>query len=306
MPSTHNLSVSRVSHASHASHATGLESSISNIKGGLDLDQLGSRASGTSSAGVRDMSIINQQLATAQEYEAQRTGRDRCDIQDSSEIPDNITDEYLSDGEDRQIGEEESKQIDSESKKNYLESDVFDSIVKFMKTDDLISEREMEFRQEITPLKKQRTDLENFLIGYLEEMDNDFIQLGKTTKLTKVETENVAPIKPENVADALVEGFRKHELYTEEEHDEMVRVVKDLLIIVDSKRERSIKKKIARVDIRAEQEKEERAQKRKEKAEATQAKKKAKAKASAKAGSAKAKAAPKAGPKKGVPRRPKN
>lgn len=196
------------------------------------------------------MNEINQQLTEADEYVAKKMKRNDNSSIDSSEVPDVITDEMLSEINDQQsIDESTAKKLDEEAKQSYLENDVFDAIVQFMKTDDIIKEKETMHREEVAPLKKHRTDLEMFLIDYLDKIDQEFIKVGEKTQLTKVESTSKGPIKPENVAEALLEGFKKHELYTEDQHDEMVRVIKDMIQIVESKREQKVKKKIARVNL---------------------------------------------------------
>ena len=202
------------------------------------------------------MDEINQQLTEADEYVAKKINRGDNSTVDSSEIPDLITDEIISHPpDDESIDEEMANELDEEAKQSFLENEVFEAIVKFMKTDDLISEKEKEHKETVAPLKKQRTALETFLIDYLEQINQEFIKIGEKTQLTKVETETKGPIKAENVAEALIEGFKKHELYTDEQHDEMLRVVKDMMTIVDAKREKKIKKKISRINLEKEEKK---------------------------------------------------
>jgi hypothetical protein len=202
------------------------------------------------------MDEINQQLTEADEYVAKKMKRGENSTVDSSEVQDIFTDEIISQhGDEKSMDDETAQNLDNEAKQSFLENDVFDAIVKFMKTDDIISEKEAEHREMISPLKKQRSSLEGFLIDYLEQIDQEFIKIGEKTQLTKVETESKLAIKPENVAEALLEGFKKHELYTDDQRDEMMRVIKDMMTIVESKRERKIRKKIARVDLEKEEKK---------------------------------------------------
>jgi hypothetical protein len=199
---------------------------------------------------MKEMKEINQQLTEADEYIAKtQSGNDT--LLDSSDVPDMMTDDMLSEFNNDKISidEETAKKLDEEAKKSFVENDVYDAVVQFMKTDDMISKKETELREEIAPLKKHRTGLETFLIDYLEQIDQEFIKIGEKTQLTKVETVTKSAIKPANVADALVEGFKKHELYTEDQVDEMTRVIKDMMLIVESKREQKITKKIARIDL---------------------------------------------------------
>ena len=178
-----------------------------------------SRVSKTQDSEEQIMNEINQQLTEADEYVAiakKHGSRDARDI-DSSDVPDIMTDDVS-----EKVDEETSKRIDEEAKKAYMQNDIVDAIVRFMKTDDIICEKERELREYVTPLKKQRTELELFLIDYLEKIEQEYIVVGSKSRLNKVETTVKAPIKPENVAEALMEGFKKHELYLDEQHDEMV------------------------------------------------------------------------------------
>lgn len=228
------------------------------------------------------MNEINQQLTEAEEYVPVQRKNTDDKITDSSDIPDVFTEDSVSelsnknsvlkdnydndnDNDDKDvdvdvdvdadadIDDETSKRIDEEAKKAFRENDIVDAIVRYMKTDDIISEKEQELREIIAPLKKQRTELESFLIDYLEQIDEEFIIVGKKAKLNKVETVTKLPIKPENVAEALLEGFKKHELYSEDQHDEMLKVIKDMIGMVEAKREQKIKKKITRIDVEKEE-----------------------------------------------------
>jgi hypothetical protein len=212
-----------------------------------------SRASKTLDSEEQIMNEINQQLTEADEYVAiakkhrSNDARDAKDI-DSSDVPDIMTDDVS-----EKIDEQTSKRIDEEAKEAYMQNDIVDAIVRFMKTDDIICEKERELREYVAPLKKQRTELELFLIDYLEKIEQEYIVVGSKSRLNRVETIVKAPIKPENVAAALMEGFKKHELYSDEQHDEMEKVIQDLLDIVDTKREQKTKKKIARIDVEKEE-----------------------------------------------------
>jgi hypothetical protein len=193
---------------------------------------------------------INEQLTEANEYVAKKISITDHSTIDSSDVPDVMTDDMLSDINDNMsIDEETANKLDEEAKESYLQNDVFEAIVKYMEADDIIHEKESEHRDEIAPLKKQRSSLEVFLIDYLDHIDQEFIKIGEKTQLTRVETVSKAPIKSENVAEALVEGFKKHELYTDDQHDEMLKVIKDMIQIVESKREQKTKKKISRINL---------------------------------------------------------
>lgn len=83
-------------------------------------------------------------------------------------------------------------------------------------------------------------------MGYLEKINEDFINVGDKSTLLKVKTETKAPPKMEDISLCLFEGFRRHEIFDND--DEIKNVVKDFIMSIDAKREIKKREFLKRLD----------------------------------------------------------
>jgi hypothetical protein len=147
--------------------------------------------------------------------------------------------------------EEDNEEIDydnlsDEAKKEYMNTIIVDKVVKYIKFDDLIKQKQQEHKKEMKIIKDTKDELETFLIGYLDKVDEEFIQFGNENKttLTKVEVKTKSPPKMEDIGTCLVAGFKKYEIYDND--DDVKRVVKDFIDTIDAKRETKTRKYLKR------------------------------------------------------------
>lgn len=175
----------------------------------------------------------------------------KADVKDSSDISDMADNESLSDAfkydatkKSQSNGEEDYDEMDEEEKKKYIETVVLDRVIKYIKLDDVIKQKQNEHKKEMKAIKDSKEQLEHFLIGYLDKVDEEYIQLGNKSTLIKTEVKTKAPPKMEDISVCLVEGFRKHEIY--EDDTEIKRVVKDFIETIEAKREVKTRKYLKR------------------------------------------------------------
>lgn len=159
------------------------------------------------------------------------------DIDENQSIPDAF--EY-----DRKKIETEDD-IDKEAKEEYVKTVVLDSVIKYIKIDDIIKKKQNEHKKELVPIKESKIKLESFLINYLDKIDEEFIMVGTKNTLTKTEVSKKTPVKLEDITESLIEGFKKYELYDDNE-DEKIKIIKDLVQTIDSKREVKTRKYLKR------------------------------------------------------------
>ena len=136
------------------------------------------------------MTEINDELHDAEDYVAKRS-KDNNESVDSSYVPDMLTEitgnKHVKKSSCSGDYKEEEDKEGYEKKDKYEETDIFDAIIEFMKTDDCIVTKETEHREVVSVLKKKRTQLENYLIDYLEHIEQDCINLGTKVRLMKEE-----------------------------------------------------------------------------------------------------------------------
>ncbi len=171
--------------------------------------------------------------------------RDSSAISDFNEN-DSVTDAF---NYDNNKGENKSCNIndmDEEAANEYVKTVVCDRVVKYMKLDDLIKEKQSEHKKDMKAIKDSKEKLEKFLLNYLDQVHEEFIQIKNDTKLIKTEKTTKSALKMEDISSSLIEGFKKYEIY--EDDVQIDRVVTDLLKTIDSKRKNNTRKFIQRVN----------------------------------------------------------
>lgn len=129
--------------------------------------------------------------------------------------------------------------IDEEAREEYIKTVVLDKVINYMKIDDIIKNRQIEFKKEMRPIKKMKDEVEKFLINYLDKVDEEYIVVGDDNKLTKTKVVTKKNIKIEDVTKGLIDGFKKHNVGDEQ-------IVKDIIDIIEMKRGTKTKSVIKR------------------------------------------------------------
>lgn len=167
-------------------------------------------------------------------------GNNNDDVSDSSDISDYDENESISDA--FKYDDNKNKSEDDEE---FVKTVVVERVVKYLKLDDVIKEKQAEHRKEMKVIKDAKDQLESFLIEYLDKINQDYIEC-KGSQLIRTETQTKAPPKMEDISVSLIDGFRKHEIY--EDDDEIKRVVKDFMELIEERREVKTRKYIKRLD----------------------------------------------------------
>lgn len=171
--------------------------------------------------------------------------------EDSSDISDYNENDSIGDAFDYDKNKENSESVDEKTKQEYIKTVVYDRILKYLKIDDVIKKKNEEFREEMKTIKQLKDKLERFLIDYLDKIEQEYIQIEtKQTTLTKTEVKSKAPIKKEDISISLIEGFKKYEIYDND--DEIKRVVTDFIETIENKREIKTRKYLKRTKIKKE------------------------------------------------------
>jgi hypothetical protein len=178
---------------------------------------------------------------------------DISDIDDNQEISDAFgyddkkekSKKTKKDNEDNENNEDNNSNED-EMDEDFVQTVVMERVIKYIKLDDVIKEKQNEHKKEMKTLKDTKDQLEQFLIGFLDKINEEYIQLGNKSTLIKTETQTKAAPKMEDISVCLIDGFRKYEIY--EDDDEIKRVVKDFIKTIDDKREIKTRKYLKRMN----------------------------------------------------------
>jgi len=186
-----------------------------------------------------------------------RDDRSNQMTRDSSEIQDIDDNQSVPDA--FEFDQKKSDDLDQEATDNYVKEVVMDRIIKYIKIDDLIKKKEEEHRTFMKTIKEGRTKLEQFIIGYLDNIDEEYVQLGKQNKLTKAIKESKQPIKTDIIKEVLKIEFKEKGFCDNTQQIE--KMVEEFIIKIEEKREIKTKKTLSRSNPEKESAKEEKKKK---------------------------------------------
>ena len=146
------------------------------------------------------------------------------DIKNISDEEDEITDDMIS----------------QNAKKNYLETDFLEKIVKYVKIDDLIRKETADYRDKMATLKEEKIDMEKYILRYLDSVNEQMVNMSGNGKLLKTESIRKSSINKDIIKESIFEQLKKEKLV---ENDEKGReLVESTFQLMENKRE--IKKKV--------------------------------------------------------------
>jgi microtubule-associated protein 1 len=160
---------------------------------------------------------------------------------------------FVSDIGDKEISNNAFEYDDKKVHEEFVKNVLVDKVSKYIKLDNIIKEKQDKLKTELKKIKDAKEQMEEYIISYLDKNDAEFLGIGNE-KLIKTVKETKAPIKIENIEESLIEGFKKYELYKNDE--EISKVVKDFLMTIDSKIKITQRKYLTRENNKKEDKKE--------------------------------------------------
>jgi hypothetical protein len=161
--------------------------------------------------------------------------KDSSDV--SSNEDDNMTNDHIS----------------RHAKETYIQNELYEKIIKYLKLDDMIKEKQKEISKHIKLLKEKKQEMESFIIGYLDQEEEDFVKIDGEGKLTKTVSITKGAIKPDIIKQTLVRGIKENNLISDD-----TRLQEFLLTIlqdIDNNRPRKTKTYIKRTKEKKQPEK---------------------------------------------------
>src|SRR5579883_956610 len=108
--------------------------------------------------------------------------------------------EDISDIEENEIDDNESRKIKDEAKDNYITNEFREKIKAYVVIDDAIRKKQ----DEIKELKTKRKPCEDYILRFLQKSQNNYVDIG-VGKLIKNESETKAPLKLDIIKEAISE-----------------------------------------------------------------------------------------------------
>lgn len=129
------------------------------------------------------------------------------------------------------------------------EDNFIEQVIKYIKLDDLIKEKQKKDKEEINVLKEKKKIYEKNIMVHLDETDNTFINIGSRGKLVKNVSNVKGTINKEHIKSGIVDGLTESEIVKDNELCN--KVVETIMEIIDKKRPVKQREYLKRVNPRA-------------------------------------------------------
>ena len=115
-----------------------------------------------------------------------------------------------------------------------VQNKFLENVIKFLQTDDIIRKKTNEYKDNIKILKDTKSELEEFVIRYLEKENEDYIDIKGKGKLIKKKTITKSAIKIDNIKESIFEELHQRKLL--ETDDETINLINNILTKIENKR----------------------------------------------------------------------
>jgi hypothetical protein len=105
-----------------------------------------------------------------------------------------------------------SDEISQKGKEKFFKTELMEKIIKYIKIDDSIKEKQKEIREQVKCLKTQKEDMEKYILSYLENINEDYVNIEGAAKLTKTTSISKGAIKPDNIKVSVLDGLKKQNI----------------------------------------------------------------------------------------------
>jgi hypothetical protein len=127
-----------------------------------------------------------------------------------------------------------NEDIQKEARDTYMQTELLERITKYLRIDNNIKEKKKELQEYMKAAKKQKDDMEKYIIGYLTEVQEEYIKIDGEGKLTKTVSTRKGAIKVDNIKEAVKKGLMKENINLNEK--KFNEVLSSILNIVEDNR----------------------------------------------------------------------
>lgn len=141
--------------------------------------------------------LIKKQKSTQQKKE-EKNDNDSSDISsyDENENYENMTNDEIS----------------QKGKEKFFKTELMEKIIKYIKIDDSIREKQKEVKDQMKSLKSQKEEMEKYIISYLETINEEYVKIGESAKLTKTVLQTKGAIKQDNIKVSIFDQLKKQNM----------------------------------------------------------------------------------------------
>ena len=164
-----------------------------------------------------NIKISNDKIDNKQKYNNKKEMKKDDDSSDISSYNEN--DEY---------GNMTNDEISQCGKDKFFKTELMEKIIKYIKIDDSIKEKQKEVREQTRVLKSQKDEMEKYIITYLESINEEFVKLGDTGKLTKTVSRTKGAIKSDNIKVSIFDELKKENIKDDKINELLTNIVDNI------------------------------------------------------------------------------
>lgn len=127
------------------------------------------------------------------------------------------------------------------------EDDFIEQVIKYIKLDDVIKEKQKKDKEELNILKNKKSIFEKNIISHLNQTENTFINIGAKSKLVKNTSTTKGAINKDLIRSSISDGLQQTELVKDNE-DLSNKVIETILNLLEKKRPIKQKEYLRRVN----------------------------------------------------------
>ena len=109
------------------------------------------------------------------------------------------------------------KTTGSDNKSEQVTKNFKDKLVKFIYMDNLIRQETVEYREKIEALKSQKDDLSEYIMRYLENINENVIELGDNGTIRKYESVRKGGINKDIIEQSIYEKLKQEKIVATDE-----------------------------------------------------------------------------------------
>lgn len=103
-------------------------------------------------------------------------------------------------------------EISQRGKDKFFKTELMEKIIKYIKIDDSIKDKQKEVREQMKVLKNQKEEMEKYIITYLESINEEYVNIEGSAKLTRTITNTKGAINYDNIKLSLIDSLKKQNI----------------------------------------------------------------------------------------------
>ena len=142
----------------------------------------------------------------------------------------NINDDNTDDNDDNNDNYDNmtNDEISQKGKEKFFKTELMEKIIKYIKIDDSIKEKQKEARDQMKVLKTKKEEMEKYILLYLESINEEYVKVGDATKLTKIVSNTKGIIKQDNIKISISDSLKKENIAEDKINDVLANIIENI------------------------------------------------------------------------------